>query len=441
MCAKRQLNGSPKYHRGYANKPRPLRGGTLVRIFAAGLTALLILVSGSVFEASASDEYTGKFDQRLGPNTEDTVQVVFRPAQISGIKFAKPLEAGAQITVGRLFDALSGKLSLTALLVEPKDQAPYVYADLDSNGMMDESERFPLKRRTDEPRIWETTVGETLKDGPFPTFPIAVQYYENTRTEEMVEGDRLVIETKTAFARGFVDIQGKKTLVEYDYDPRSRRINPATGKQGVDTNGDGVIDLDRFSPEFAEANNEEVVFRAGNVYVSTKKVDLEKNLIVMRSRSASDYRRLELQVGAEMPDFEFVDFAGKKRRFSEFRGKCVLIDFWGMWCPACRQQLPYLKAAYTRFQPKGFEILGLDTDEPGTISQVQSILQKSGMNWAQARLESIMRVIAGLRISLFPTSILIDKDGKIISLDNAKKGQPELRGEDLLQSLDKVLMH
>jgi|HubBroStandDraft_6_1064221.scaffolds.fasta_scaffold194823_1 thiol-disulfide isomerase/thioredoxin len=433
--SKHQSGG--RYHRirvPWAGADSTLRA----RGLAAAFTSLVVLLSVSALLAHVADEYTGKFEG-LAPNTEDTVQAVFRPAgTASGIKFASPPEAGAYLTAGRLFHPLSGKLSVMAVLVEPEKQDPYIYADLDANGVMDESERFLLKA-TDNPNIWQTSVSEALKDGPFPSFPILVQYYKNTRNSEMVEGDRLVLETKTAFATGFVDIQGKKTLVEYDYDPRSKRINPALGKQAVDTNGDGVIDLDRFSPEFAEANNEEVVFRAGNAYVSTKKVDVEKNLIVMRSRSASDYRRVELLVGAEMPDFEFVDFAGKKRRFSEFRGKCVLIDFWGMWCPACREELPYLKAAYAKFQPKGFEILGLDTDETQNLSQVEAILQKSGMNWTQARRESILHVIVSLRISLFPTSILIGKDGKIISLDNAKKGQPDLRGEDLIQSLSEVL--
>jgi hypothetical protein len=43
------------------------------------------------------------------------------------------------------------------------------------------------------------------------------------------------------------------------------------------------------------------------------------------------------------------------------------------------------------------------------------------------------------RIHLFPTTLLIDPDGKIISLNQRKKGQPELRGQDLLKSLDRIL--
>ena len=193
--------------------------------------------------------------------------------------------------------------------------------------------------------------------------------------------------------------------------------------------------MDRFSPEAAYAREETVVFRVGQNYVSTKRVDLEKNEIVLRSHPASEYKRIELRVGSEMPDFSFTDFDGKKRKFSDFRGKYVLIDFWGTWCPACIEELPYQKTAYSRFQPRGFEILGMDDDQ--NAAAVKSWLKSNGLTWTQATTESIVDVKRGLRIFLFPTALLVGPDGKVISLD--QKNQPDLRGRALLESLDELL--
>jgi len=81
----------------------------------------------------------------------------------------------------------------------------------------------------------------------------------------------------------------------------------------------------------------------------------------------------------------------------------------------------------------------MNTDEPEAQPAVKSTLEKNGMTWTQARRESIMPVIRSLRIHTFPTTLLIDPNGKVVSLNNTRRGQPDLRGSDLLKSLDEIL--
>lgn len=409
------------------------RGMLMKRLF-------VVLMFAALSVGATDGEFTGKLEPQLVANPDRPEQIIFKPMRdLSKIKIARPPESDATITAGRLYHAQSDKSAILALLVEPEGDDPYLLADLDLNNVIDEREHFDLERDDDNPYIRQATIAEPLKEGPFPSFPLLVKYYKGVQWDQMGADERLILESREAFATGTVDIDGKKTLVQYSYNPRSKKISPTNGKLGVDCDGDGEIDDDSFSPEAAEAREETIVFRVGNAYVSTKKVDLEKNQITMRSHQASDYKRIEIRMGAEMPDFEFTDFNGKKRRLAEFRGKYVLIDFWGMWCGPCRQELPFLKAAYSRFQARGFEIVGMNTDDAETISQVKSTLDKNGMNWTQAKRESIQGLIRNLRIHSYPTTMLIDAEGKIISLNNTKRNQPALRGRDLIRSLDKIL--
>ncbi|HEX5733761.1 MAG TPA: TlpA disulfide reductase family protein [Blastocatellia bacterium] len=399
----------------------------------------LSLTAGSV--SADGNEFTGKFESKLVANEDDLDQVIFRPLlDRSMFKTAKPIDKDAVVTAGHLYHASSDKPAILAFLVEPQGESPYLLADIDMNNEMGEGERFELERdEEDDPYVWQTIVAQPLKEGPFQSFPLLVQYLKNVRWGNMKEGERMVLASKRVFARGSVVIEGKPALVQYEYNPRSKKVSVTTGKLGVDSNGDGEIDLDPFSAESAEAQDEAVIFRVSSAYVSTKRADLEKNQITMKSHSASDYKRIELRVGGEMPDFQFTDFNGKKRRLSEFKGKYLLIDFWGMWCPPCREELPYLRSAYSRFQARGFEILGMNTDEPEIASQLKTQMEKNGMPWPQAKRDSIKDVIRNLRIQSFPTTVLLGPDGKIVSLNNTKKGEPELRGKQLLQSLDKLL--
>ncbi|MGH9801443.1 MAG: TlpA family protein disulfide reductase [Blastocatellia bacterium] len=401
--------------------------------------ALLIFVP--LLAASAADnEFTGKFEPQLAPNDEDFEHVIFKPFDASSLQLPQAVERGAKVTAARLIHPPTEKQAMWAILVEPGEEAPYIYVDGNLDGAIAKTERYELKRaEEDNPYILETTANVELKGATFAAMPIQLQYFRSIKTDEMQEGERLVRQTTEVFARGFVDIQGKKTLVQYAYNPKTKKLSPTLGKLGVDGDGDGVIDLDRFSPEAAEAREETIIFRVGEIYVSTKKADVEKNQIVLRSHPASDYKRVELRMGGEVPDFAFTDFKGKKRKVSEFRGKYLLIDFWGTWCGPCRREMPYLKAAYKRFQPRGLEILGMNTDDAEIIPDVKNWLDKNGLEWTQATRESIREVIRSFRIHSYPTTMLLDPDGKIISLNQTKKDQPSLRGNDLLKSLEKLL--
>ncbi|HEY0320620.1 MAG TPA: redoxin domain-containing protein [Pyrinomonadaceae bacterium] len=380
-------------------------------------------------------EYTGKLDTELIPNTEDMDQVIFKPfRELSKIKFATPLESGVTVTAGRLFHPPQDKSAILALLVEPEDDSePYLYADLDQDGSMAASERFPLKRgEEDNPYILEATLKLPMKTALFQSYPVVVKYFKNVRWDEMNEGERMLFQSKDAFARGQVDINGRKTLVQYGFDPKGKKISVSNGSFGVDVDGDGEIIVDRFSPESADAREETVIFRVGENYVSTRRVDVEKNQIIMRSHPASDYKRVEVQIGSEVPDFTFTDFNGKKRKLSEFRGKYVLLDFWAAWCPPCRRELPYQKTAYSRFQARGLEILGMNNDEDP--APVKDWLKRSNIAWPQATMSSIRDIEIRYRIHLFPTSLLLGPDGKVVLVD-----QDKMRGPDLLKTLDRML--
>jgi len=62
-----------------------------------------------------------------------------------------------------------------------------------------------------------------------------------------------------------------------------------------------------------------------------------------------------------MEDFKLKDLKGKPVRFSDFKGRIVLLNFWTTWCPGCVQEIPSL-IELQRKNPRRLIILGVSLD-------------------------------------------------------------------------------
>jgi thiol-disulfide isomerase/thioredoxin len=131
--------------------------------------------------------------------------------------------------------------------------------------------------------------------------------------------------------------------------------------------------------------------------------------------------------GTNVADFDFIDFTGKSRRFAEFRGRVVLLDFWASWCSPCLADIPQLKNMYQKYHAQGFEIIGLDSETLGQGDidggfardaelKGREIVSTRGVSWTQANVESSLPIAAvTFGIENLPAKILIDRNGRIVA--------------------------
>ncbi len=399
---------------------------------------ILFLFAGRA--AAGGAEYTGQFDSSLVPNLEETERVIFKQDDGERLKNLGPFDSTAHFAVGKLLDPQTQQYSLLSYLVEEKGKDPVMYIDVNEDHIFTADEKYALKRNADDTYVWNTTAMLRVKEGAFKTCPVDVRYLKTYVTGKMSREDRLFTQSTEVLARGKVKVKGKDILVQYAYNFLDKKVDPQTGWLGVDIDGNGEIDMGNLSPEAAKAKNEEVVFRVGELYLSTKKADVAKNQIILREHDAKDYKRNELYLNKDFPDFSFTDFEGKKHRFYEFHGKYVLLDVWGFWCGPCRQELPYIREAARRFESRNLLVIGLNTDEDYSIESMKKSLRDNQMTWTQGQFQSVVEFLRrGLRVNSFPTTFLISPEGKILSMGRTEREEPDLRGSDLLKSLNEIL--
>jgi peroxiredoxin len=70
-----------------------------------------------------------------------------------------------------------------------------------------------------------------------------------------------------------------------------------------------------------------------------------------------------LKAGDKPPEFKLLDTAGNVHDSSEYRGKPLIINFWGTFCPPCRDEMPALQNVYDKWKDKGVQLVGINLSE------------------------------------------------------------------------------
>jgi thiol-disulfide isomerase/thioredoxin len=141
------------------------------------------------------------------------------------------------------------------------------------------------------------------------------------------------------------------------------------------------------------------------------------------------------QLGFKAPEIKGINMNPKAQtgtavNTTALKGKYVLIDFWSTYCPPCIDEFDFLKEVYKKYSPKNLEILGVidDRDENTTLK----ILREHDITWPNITATAKATQIKGYGdIMAYPTTFLLDPDGKIIAID--------LRGEALMNKLKTLI--
>lgn len=112
------------------------------------------------------------------------------------------------------------------------------------------------------------------------------------------------------------------------------------------------------------------------------------------------------------PAFTLQDGDGNPISLADYKGKVVLLNFWGTWCPPCRHEMPSMQHLYEREQSKGFVVLALNqTETPDDVFIYTS--QLSVTPTFKILYDKKSDVATKYQVVGLPTTFLIDKHGNI----------------------------
>ena len=112
------------------------------------------------------------------------------------------------------------------------------------------------------------------------------------------------------------------------------------------------------------------------------------------------------------PDFSFTSSEGEHITLEDLRGKVVVLDFWGTWCPPCVESVPELRDLHKRYSKEGipFVLIGISSDSDE--AEWKEFTEKNKMIWPQYR-DKDRRIQRVFGVRSFPTYVLIDHEGVV----------------------------
>ena len=129
--------------------------------------------------------------------------------------------------------------------------------------------------------------------------------------------------------------------------------------------------------------------------------------------------------GTLAPDFSFTTTENKKQMLSDYRGKIVLLDFWGMWCGPCVAEIPNLAKVYDRYHSNGFEIISISSDKKSAqfnMDEFKKFVEDKGMQWTQIVDDEKLPIHEKYGVIKWPSLFLIDKKGIVTAVDEGLRG-------------------
>ncbi|MFF1472418.1 TlpA family protein disulfide reductase [Streptomyces mirabilis] len=139
----------------------------------------------------------------------------------------------------------------------------------------------------------------------------------------------------------------------------------------------------------------------------------------------------------QAPDLSGPTVDGKQLDVKDYKGKVVVLNVWGSWCPPCRAEAPNFAKVAKDTEAKGVQFVGINTRD-ANVSLAQAFEKQHGVTFPSLYDPTgklLLRFKKGtLNLQTIPSTIVIDRDGKI-----AARTLQALSEEKLREMLDPVV--
>ncbi|MFA5794057.1 MAG: TlpA disulfide reductase family protein [Candidatus Brocadiia bacterium] len=112
----------------------------------------------------------------------------------------------------------------------------------------------------------------------------------------------------------------------------------------------------------------------------------------------------------------------------DLEGYVVAVEFWGKWCPPCREMIPHVVGWNTKYSAQGLIILGFHSTQSETKDEVAAFCKENKISYNIYDRGGV----AGVEVKSVPYLILFNQEGKLVY--NGHPASADSKLEELMKN-------
>ena len=142
------------------------------------------------------------------------------------------------------------------------------------------------------------------------------------------------------------------------------------------------------------------------------------SLIIFATSSYASEILKKLENPVMFPNKSILDQNGNNIAFKfneNLQKDGYVINFWATWCVPCKKELPDLSLLNSKIAKHDIEVLTVSIDQKNIKDQIE-FLSKNGASELKHFFDKKMDLYKSLKLRGIPTTILVNRSGQIISI-------------------------
>jgi thiol-disulfide isomerase/thioredoxin len=114
------------------------------------------------------------------------------------------------------------------------------------------------------------------------------------------------------------------------------------------------------------------------------------------------------------PEVLFTVEGGDAQTLEDYRGKVIVLNFWAVWCPPCRDEMPSLDRLQAAYGGDHLVVMAMSEDRGGE-EQIRKFYDKIEASSLGIFSDPTQKVAREFRVLGMPTTYIIDHHGNLVA--------------------------